>query len=632
MAPRPNEWTQMQQFLEDFQENFQDNMRRTMAEAIQAGVQAGVQAAFAANAANAAPVAPRPRPHNNHPIFADQAEDDDMANPFGEGNPHRPQPYQRHHHNRIDDDARWTSNVKLDMPEFHGGSQPEELLDWFVAIDEFLEFKEVPLNKQVPYVTTRFRGHAASWWNQLKISSTRHGKEKIISWEKLKKHMRKTFVPYNFERLLFQKFHNIEEDYANEFYQMATRVDLHDSEDQLVARFIAGLRPQLQTMLHQFDPSSVAEARQRALLVEQQSKFTTNSWTNNSRQARNSTTDDNKSSTGPDTTSGSQGNNKPVEAVTAASGSRPSRPNALHCYSCGERGHIQTACPTHGRRGLLASDKELVGDPIYDNDEDQLDDVEEEEVAGDTGTLLMLRRNCFAPKTSEPVQRTALFSSTCTVKGKVCRFVIDSGCSANVVSEEAIRKLALKPEAHPHPYRLLWMQTGAEVFVSQRALLSLSIGSFYKEDLYCDIAPMDVSHIILGRPWQYDREVIHNGKMNTHSFLFQGRKITLLPSLVTDHAATSTTPPTAPKQNLLIISKSQFEEELRESSPLFALVSVDTTPVPCVDVPPSSFPSLPNFEIYFRRSYQQGFRLSVIYSITSISFLMPRYRTELTIT
>lgn len=71
-----------------------------------------------------------------------------------------------------------------------------------------------------------------------------------------------------------------------------------------------------------------------------------------------------------------------------------------------------------------------------------------------------------------------------------------------MVSEEAVRKLALTPEAHPHPYRLLWMQTGAEVFVSQRALVTLSIGTFYKDNLYCDIAPMDVSHIILGRPWQ----------------------------------------------------------------------------------------------------------------------------------
>lgn len=86
----------------------------------------------------------------------------------------------------------------------------------------------------------------------------------------------------------------------------------------------------------------------------------------------------------------------------------------------------------------------------------------------------MLRRNCLAPKTDEAWQRTSLFSSTCTIKGKVCRFVVDSGCSANVVSEEAVRKLALKLEAHLHSYRLLWMQTGAEVFVSKRALLSLS--------------------------------------------------------------------------------------------------------------------------------------------------------------
>lgn len=98
----------------------------------------------------------------------------------------------------------------------------------------------------------------------------------------------------------------------------------------------------------------------------------------------------------------------------------------------------------------------------------------------------------MAPQTSEAWQRTALFNSTCTIKGKVCKFVIDSGCSSNVVSEEAVRKLALTTEAHPHPYRLLWMQTGAEVFVSQRTLLTFSVGSFYKDTLYCDITSMDV--------------------------------------------------------------------------------------------------------------------------------------------
>lgn len=168
-------------------------------------------------------------------------------------------------------------------------------------------------------------------------------------------------------------------------------------------------------------------------------------------------------------------------------------------------------------------------DPIYDDDEEQIEDIKEEKVTGDTRTFLMLRRNCLAPKTSEAWQRTLLFSSTCTVKGKICRFVIHSGCSANVVSKKAVRKLSLSAEAHPQPYRLLWMQTGAEVYVSKRAQVPLSIGSFYKETFYCDIAPMDVSHIILGRPWQSDREVIHNGKLSAHSFMFQGCKITLLP-------------------------------------------------------------------------------------------------------
>ena len=258
--------------------------------------------------------------------------------------------------------------------------------------------------------------------------------------------MRKTFIPYNFERLLFQKFHNIRQgnrsvdDYATEFYQLLTRVDIHDSEDRLVARFIADLRPQLQTMLHQFDLSSVAEAKQQALLVEQQTRYTANAWTGNSRQCNNTVKYDSKTSLGLDSTNITRGNNRPTEtnAATNTNDSQPpARTNALRCFTWGEAEHRQTACPNAGRRGLMANDRDLLGDPIYDTEDGQFDDIDEEELSGGTGTRLMLRRNCFALKSSEAVQRTALFSSTCTIKGKVCRFVVDSGCPANVVSEEA---------------------------------------------------------------------------------------------------------------------------------------------------------------------------------------------------
>ena len=40
---------------------------------------------------------------------------------------------------------------------------------------------------------------------------------------------------------------------------------------------------------------------------------------------------------------------------------------------------------------------------------------------------------------------------------------------------------------------------------------------------------MDVCHILLGRPWKYDRNVFHDGRKNTYSLEKDGKKCTLLP-------------------------------------------------------------------------------------------------------
>ena len=47
--------------------------------------------------------------------------------------------------------------------------------------------------------------------------------------------------------------------------------------------------------------------------------------------------------------------------------------------------------------------------------------------------------------------------------------------------------------------------------------------------MLCDLVPMEVTHILLGRPWQFDRKVFHDGHANKFSVSFQGKKITLLP-------------------------------------------------------------------------------------------------------
>ena len=40
---------------------------------------------------------------------------------------------------------------------------------------------------------------------------------------------------------------------------------------------------------------------------------------------------------------------------------------------------------------------------------------------------------------------------------------------------------------------------------------------------------MDVCHLLLGRPWQYDKNVIHDGRKNTYTLEKNGRTYMLLP-------------------------------------------------------------------------------------------------------
>ena len=55
-----------------------------------------------------------------------------------------------------------------------------------------------------------------------------------------------------------------------------------------------------------------------------------------------------------------------------------------------------------------------------------------------------------------------------------------------------------------------------------------SIGS-YKDVVECDVVPMQACHILLGRPWQFDRDSMHHGRSNQYSFLFHDKSIVLHP-------------------------------------------------------------------------------------------------------
>ena len=101
--------------------------------------------------------------------------------------------------------------------------------------------------------------------------------------------------------------------------------------------------------------------------------------------------------------------------------------------------------------------------------------------------------------------------------------IIDSGSCVNVASTKVVEKLGLKIIPHAKPYKLSWLSEEGEIKVDKQVLINFSIGN-YKDEVLCDLVPMEATHILLGRPWQFDRKAFHDGHTNKFSFSFQGKK------------------------------------------------------------------------------------------------------------
>lgn len=116
-----------------------------------------------------------------------------------------------------------------------------------------------------------------------------------------------------------------------------------------------------------------------------------------------------------------------------------------------------------------------VRDPIYDDCNG--DGNNEEVLYGDGNATLVVRKSLLAPKddSNEDWLRTNIFDTIYTIAEQVCKVIIDNGSCENVVSEEVVKKLQLKTDSHPNPYKLSWLRKGSEVTVDRRCLVSFPI-------------------------------------------------------------------------------------------------------------------------------------------------------------
>ncbi|KAF7147414.1 hypothetical protein RHSIM_Rhsim03G0207400 [Rhododendron simsii] len=91
-----------------------------------------------------------------------------------------------------------------------------------------------------------------------------------------------------------------------------------------------------------------------------------------------------------------------------------------------------------------------------------------------------------------------------------------------------------------------------------------------RAEVTCDVIEMDASHVLLGRPWQFDVDVIYKGRDNTYCFNWESHKVVMVP---TNHKV-SVKPSKVEGSSFLTIasSEAEFIAGLKESEQVYTMV------------------------------------------------------------
>ena len=272
----------------------------------------------------------------------------------------------------------------------------------------------------------------------------------------------------------------------------------------MIALYLSGLRVEISDVVQLQPYQNYNNVCKLAMNVEKQLKekrgnsfrsFTRDGVSNRGSGSTSKTTTIPKTAAAKPKNEATTGSNRPVTSNTNR-----------RCFKCQGFGHIASDCPNRKMVTLVEEDMEMKDEDDFSPKTNEHVAEEEEITYADRGETLVVQRSLKVTYVEDEWLRNNIFHTRCTSHGKVCIVIIDGGSCENVVAATMVEKPKLKTEDHPEPYKLQWLRKGNEVKVNKRCLVEFSIGKNYKDVVVCDIVPMDACHLLLGRPWQYDRK------------------------------------------------------------------------------------------------------------------------------
>jgi hypothetical protein len=171
--------------------------------------------------------------------------------------------------------TRMSSKTKMDIPVYEGILNAEELLDWIRALNTYFDYEDIKEDKKVRNVVTKLKGHATLWWDELQADKRCKGKQNIKSWDRMIAKTKANFIPRDYQITLFRRIQNLRQklmtvkEYTEEFYKLNIRDGHRESDDEKVARYLNGLRYNIQDELSMLTIRTVEDAYQMALKAEE---------------------------------------------------------------------------------------------------------------------------------------------------------------------------------------------------------------------------------------------------------------------------------------------------------------------------------------------------------------------------
>lgn len=89
--------------------------------------------------------------------------------------------------------------------------------------------------------------------------------------------------------------------------------------------------------------------------------------------------------------------------------------------------------------------------------------------------------------------------------------ILDASSSSNLASQDIVEKLNLKIETHPNPYQISWVDDNP-ISMSSHCLVTFNFCNNFELSVWCDILPMKVAYIMLGRSSLFYKRVQHDGE------------------------------------------------------------------------------------------------------------------------